>query len=147
MTSDISCSVWHKSNYKFQDGGQNGDRAKLTVSQLFMNTETSFFSLNCAKMAPNISCRSLTEIGLQIPRWRTKWRPCKAMAASQAFIFHFKFYSILNFVVGQHLRWPFLFITREIVRLLSLFKFFLNDWNTVIYYTLSLMERLLERNR
>ena len=41
-------------------------------------------------------CRSLTEIRLQIQRWRTKWRPCKGMPVSQAFIFHFKCYSILH---------------------------------------------------
>ena len=43
--------------------------------------------------------RSLTKIRLQILRWRTKWRPCKAMAVSQAFIFRFKCYSILYFAV------------------------------------------------
>ena len=48
---------------------------------------------------------SLTKIGLQIPRWLTKWLPCKAMAVSQAFIFHFKCYSLLPFAVCQLLRW------------------------------------------
>ena len=59
-------------------------------------------------MTPDISSRSLTQIGLQIPRWRTKQLPCKAMAVSQAFIFHFKCYSILHFAVCQLLRWHFL---------------------------------------
>ena len=26
-------------------------------------------------ITPDIICKSLTQIGLQIPRWRTKWRP------------------------------------------------------------------------
>ena len=34
---------------------------------------------------------------------------CKAMAVSQAFIFHFKWYSILYFAVCQLLCWAFLF--------------------------------------
>ena len=60
-------------------------------------------------MTPDISCRSLIQIGLQIPRWRTKWRPCKGMAVSQAFIFHFKWYSLLPFAICQLLGWAFLF--------------------------------------
>ena len=59
-------------------------------------------------MTPNISCRSLIQIRLQIPRWRTKWRPCKGMAVSQALIFHFKWYSLLHFAVWQLLCWAFL---------------------------------------
>ena len=39
-------------------------------------------------MTPNISSISLIQIGLQIPRWRTKWLPCNGIAVSQAFIFH-----------------------------------------------------------
>ena len=35
---------------------------------------------------------------------------CKAMAVSQAFIFHFKCYSILHFAVCQLLCWAFLFL-------------------------------------
>ena len=58
-------------------------------------------------MTPN-SCRSLTQIELQIPRWRTKWRPCKGMAVSQTFIFHFKWYSLLHFALCQILCWAFL---------------------------------------
>ena len=63
-------------------------------------------------MTPNISCRCLTQIALHIPRWRTKWRPCKAMTVSQAFILHFKCYSILHFAVCQHIRWAFLFFVQ-----------------------------------
>ena len=37
-----------------------------------------------------------------------KWRPCKGMAVSQAFIFHFKWYSLLHFAVCQLLCWAFL---------------------------------------
>ena len=37
---------------------------------------------------------------------------CKAVAVSQAFIFHFKCYSILHFAVCQLLRWAFLYIAR-----------------------------------
>ena len=35
---------------------------------------------------------------------------CKAMAVSQAFIFYFKWYSILHFAVCQLLCWAFLFL-------------------------------------
>ena len=59
-------------------------------------------------MTPDISCRSLIQIGLQIPRGRTKCRQCKDMAVSQAFIFHCKCYSILHFAVQQLLGWAFL---------------------------------------
>ena len=38
-------------------------------------------------MTPVFSCRRVIQIGLQNPRWRTKWRPCKGMAVSQAFYF------------------------------------------------------------
>ena len=34
-----------------------------------------------------------------------KWRPCKGMAVSQAFIFHFKWYSLLHFAVCQLQCW------------------------------------------
>ena len=61
-------------------------------------------------MTPDISCRIIIQIGLQIPRWRTKWRPCKGMAVSQAFIFHFKWFSLLYFAVCQFLCWAFLLI-------------------------------------
>ena len=36
--------------------------------------------------------------------------PCKAMAVSQAFIFHFKCYSLLHFAVCQLIGWAFLFL-------------------------------------
>ena len=36
--------------------------------------ETSFF-FKLRGITPDIICKSLTQIGLQIPRWRTKWRP------------------------------------------------------------------------
>ena len=56
-------------------------------------------------MTPDISCRCVIQIGLQIPRWLTKWRPCKGMAVSQAFMFHVKWYSLLHFAVCQLLCW------------------------------------------
>ena len=59
-------------------------------------------------MTPHISYRSLTQILCQIPRWRIKWRPCKSMAVSQAFIFNFKCYSILHFAVCHLLCWAFM---------------------------------------
>ena len=61
-------------------------------------------------MTPDISCRSLIQIGLQIPRWLTKWRPCKGIDVSQTFIFHFKWYSLLHFAVCQLLCWTLLFV-------------------------------------
>ena len=33
-----------------------------------------FFS-NLREITPNIICKNLKQIGLQISRWRTKWRP------------------------------------------------------------------------
>ena len=48
-------------------------------------------------------------VGAAIMRWRTKWWPCKGMAVSQAFIFHFKWYSLLHFAVCQLPCWAFLF--------------------------------------
>ena len=60
-------------------------------------------------MTPDICCRSLIQIELQIPRWRTKLRPCKGMVVSQTFIFHFKWYSLLHFSICQLLCWAFLF--------------------------------------
>ena len=56
-------------------------------------------------MTPHISYRSLTQIRVQVPRWRKKWRLCKAMAVSQAYKFHFKCSSIFHFAVCQLLRW------------------------------------------
>ena len=62
-------------------------------------------------MTPHISDRRLTQIRLQIPRWRIKWRPCNAMAVSQAFIFHFnnlnqsaytKYYSTETTLLSLH---------------------------------------------
>ena len=70
--------------------------------------ETSFL-FKLYRMTPDITCKSLTQIRLQIPRWRTKWRPFKGMALSQAFIFHFKSYSLLHFAVCPLLCWAFLF--------------------------------------
>ena len=44
----------------------------MAVTQPFINIETSFFTELCVLTA-QIRCRSLRQIGLQIPRWRTKW--------------------------------------------------------------------------
>ena len=60
-------------------------------------------------MTPDISCRSLIQIGLQIPRWRTKCQPRKGMTVCQAFIIYFKWDSLLHCAVCQHLCWAFLF--------------------------------------
>ena len=76
----------------------------LYLSNLLLQ-RLNFFNELCIR-TPDISCRSLTQIGLQIPRWRTKWRSCKAMAVFQALIFHFK--CILHFAVYQLLCWPVL---------------------------------------
>ena len=53
-----------KSDYKFQDGGQNGAVLQLAVTQSFINIETSFFFPDLCVMTPDISCRSLIQIGL-----------------------------------------------------------------------------------
>ena len=77
------------------------------ISAIYYYKHFVFFTELCV-MTAHISCRSLTQIGLQIPKWRTKWRPCNGMDVSQAFIFHFKCYSILHFAVCQLLAWTFL---------------------------------------
>ena len=61
-------------------------------------------------MTPDASSRSLTQVRIQILRWRTKWRPCKDVAVSQAFRFHFKCYSIFHIAVCQLLCSAFLYI-------------------------------------
>ena len=48
---------------------------------------------------------------------------CKAIAVSQAFIFHFKWYSILHFAVSQLLCWAFLSIV--IAKLWDRFSFWI----------------------
>ena len=44
MTPDITYKILHKSDYKFQDGGQNDGRETLylAVTHPFINMETSF---------------------------------------------------------------------------------------------------------
>ena len=76
-------------------------------------------------MTPDISSIILTQIRLQIPRWWTKWRPCKCMAVSQALIFHFKWYSLLHFAICQLLCWPFLLCLRvpETIFALNIFPY------------------------
>ena len=66
-------------------------------------------------MTPDISCRSLIQIAIQITRWRTKWRPCKCVAVSQAFLFHFKWYSLLHFAACQLLCVAFLIYIAKLV--------------------------------
>ena len=39
------------------------------------------------RMTPDITCKSFTQIGLQIPRWRTKWRPWNAIIGSNSAIY------------------------------------------------------------
>ena len=51
--------------------------------------ETSFFKLR--GITPDIICKSLTQIGLQIPRWQTKWRPRNAIICC-----------ILEYCISQH---------------------------------------------
>ena len=48
-------------------------KTRKSFSEAFI-IETSFFTELCV-MTAHISCRSLTQIQLQIPRWRTRWRP------------------------------------------------------------------------
>ena len=83
-----------------------------------MNIDTSFFFTELCVITPDISCRSLIQIELQMQRWRTKWRPCKGMAVSRALIFHFKCYSILHFAICQLLCWAFLLLSLLLLLLL-----------------------------
>ena len=46
---------------------------RLWTSGKRFEIETSFFLLR--GMTPDITCKSFTQICLQISRWRTKWRP------------------------------------------------------------------------
>ena len=87
-------------------------------------------------MTPYISCRSLIQIGLQILRWRAKGGPCKALAVSQAFIFHFKCYSILQFAACQLLGWAFFVIiygTSFVAHYVKLSTFI--DWLLCNYFS------------
>ena len=80
----------------------------LYLSRLLIQRLRFFMEL--CLMTSDISYRSLTQIRLQIPIWRTKWQLCKAIAVSPAFIFHLKCYSILHFALCQLLPLPFLLI-------------------------------------
>ena len=86
MTPDITCKSFIHIRLQIQDGGQNGGHESLllAITQPFINIDFVFFTEKCV-MTPDISYKSLIQIRLQIPRW-TKWRPCKGMAVSQAFI-------------------------------------------------------------
>ena len=97
---------------KFRSSALSSLNVLLAVTKPFISIETVSFIELCV-MTPDISYRSLTQIGLQIRRRWIKWRPCKAMTVFQAFIFRFKCYSILHFAVCQLLCWAFLFITCE----------------------------------
>ena len=44
MTVHISCKVWHKSDYKFQDGGQNG--TEIIILQNSIEFEASAYVLH-----------------------------------------------------------------------------------------------------
>ena len=46
---------------------------RLWTSGKRFEIETSFFLI--ARNNTAHTCKSFTQIGLQIPRWRTKWRP------------------------------------------------------------------------
>ena len=67
-----------------------------------------FFTDLCV-MTPDINYIRLIQIGLPIPRWRTKWRPCNGMTVSSVYI-SFKCYSLLHFAVCQLLCWALLVI-------------------------------------
>ena len=99
-------------NSKMADKIAGPETLQLAITQPFINIDTSFFTELCV-MAPDVSCRSLTQIRLQISRWRTKWQPRKGMAVSQPFKFNFKCYSILLFAVCQLLDWAFLLYGRS----------------------------------
>ena len=47
---------------------------RLWTSGKLFEIEPSFF-FELRGITPDIRCKSLTQIELQIPRWRTKWRP------------------------------------------------------------------------
>ena len=49
--------------------------------------EIESFSIKLREITTNISFKSLTQIGLQIPRWHTKWWPLNTiLAVTQPFI-------------------------------------------------------------
>ena len=47
---------------------------RLWTSEKRFEIETSFF-FKLREKTLDVICKSSTQIGLQIPRWRTKWRP------------------------------------------------------------------------
>ena len=66
---------------------------------------------------------------------------CKAMAVSQAFIFHFKFYRILHFAVCQLLCWVFLLLI-ILERRCTVFVGLRCDYGTMLACIQSLLCRL-----
>ena len=109
MTAHISCIVCHKSDYKFQDGGQNSGCARQSNSIHRVNKGIAiwrkwFARFNDVWLVGTTWWQGCGELLLQDNCF------CKAMAVSQAFIFNFKCYSILHFTVWQLLCWAFLFM-------------------------------------
>ena len=85
-------------------------------------------------MTLDISYRNLTQIGMQIPRCRIKWRPCKAMTVSQVFIFHFKCYSVLHFAVFRcHAGLSGFFITENMLSPTNLTLSNITMITTIVY--------------
>ena len=110
MTTHISCRRLTKIGLQIPRWRTKWRPWNTTIgynSVIYSYRDFVLFTEFCV-MTSDISCGSLTQIELQIPRWRTKWRPWKGMAIPQAFIFHCKCYSILHFAVCQLLGWAFL---------------------------------------
>ena len=59
---------------------------RLWTSGKRFELETSFFS-ELLGMTRDITCKSFTQIGLQIPRWRTKWRPWNTIIGRNSAIY------------------------------------------------------------
>ena len=70
----------------------------LLLSHLLILTFRFFFTEMCV-MTPDISDRGVIQMELQILRWRTKWRPCKGVTISQAFIY---FSSVIAYCISPH---------------------------------------------
>ena len=63
----------------------------ICVYAAFVDQENGFgyrrrFCFELREITPNIICKSLTQIGFQISRWRTKWRKYNTITLTQPFI-------------------------------------------------------------
>ena len=105
MTSHISCRCLTLSDYKFQDGGQNGGCARK-VTAIGLTKESLDGASDSLDGDREIKRRLIGRRNMMTRLSRTA--SARLWLVSQAFLFHFKCYSILHFAVCQLPYWAFL---------------------------------------